>query len=293
MNTVSLPQTKTGYAAIQQRYRALAEAARSGLPLEKPWQEYKNFVLSAPQPYHLRWIMRWLTTVSDGRPKSQTMIMEHGCGSASALLYMLAHGYTGIHGVDIHDGCEIWNRLLSEVFGVNERRFSIYDGYTLPFADGSFDFVFSEEVLEHVAPDVFTAYYDEGHRTLKPGGIAYYQVPHRLVPLESHLKAWFIHWLPRNIATTIYRKLGFNHAYFAKHVFLRWPTDHYRQLNRLYGKWSDITVGRLTENVDFEYYDGPRKLRVLLAAVMKLPLVGKLVAAGMAKFMMIQTVAWK
>jgi hypothetical protein len=153
--------------------------------------------------------------------------------------------------------------------------------------------VFSEEVLEHVAPNVFTAYYDEGYRTLRPGGITYYQVPHRLVPLESHLKAWLIHWFPRNVATMIYRKLGFDHAFFEKHLFLRWPSDHYRELDRRYAKWSDITLGRLTEHVDFEYYDGPRKLRLLLASAMTWPLVGKLIAVGISKFMMIQTVAFK
>lgn len=283
----------TGYPAIQKRYAELADALKEGRSLAEPWRAFRDLVLATPQPYHLRWTMRWLDVARAGRAKQDVNIIEHGCGSCSVLLYFLAHGYTGIYGVDVGGYCEGWNRLLREEFGISELRFAVYSGDKLPFDDEHFDFVFSEEVLEHVAPDVFEAYYSEGSRVLKRGGIAYYQVPHRLVPYESHLRAWFIHWLPRRLAGRIYQWGKFDHHFFTHHLFLRWPTEHYRKLDRYFDRWKDVTTQRLTEHVDFDYYDGPVRLRRIISGLTTLPVLGPAFALLVSRFMMIQTVAWK
>jgi ubiquinone/menaquinone biosynthesis C-methylase UbiE len=47
----------------------------------------------------------------------------------------------------------------------------VCDGMQLPFADGSFDFVFSDQVIEHVKSDA--AMLREVFRVLRPGGQAY------------------------------------------------------------------------------------------------------------------------
>ena len=53
-----------------------------------------------------------------------------------------------------------------------ERRFSVYDGRRLPLPNDSIDFLFSEEVLEHVHPTMVEDYYAEEARVLKPGAAA-------------------------------------------------------------------------------------------------------------------------
>ncbi len=74
----------------------------------------------------------------------------------------------------------------------------------LPFADASFDVVFSHEVLEHVADDRLAA--AEIARVAAPGGRIVIFVPNRLYPFETHGHYWrgryhfgntpLINWLP-------------------------------------------------------------------------------------------------
>jgi SAM-dependent methyltransferase len=57
------------------------------------------------------------------------------------------------------------------------------DGEQLPFADGSFDFVFAHGVVQYSAND--KALVDECRRVLKPGGIAVFQVYNRISWLNA------------------------------------------------------------------------------------------------------------
>ncbi|HVE92280.1 MAG TPA: class I SAM-dependent methyltransferase [Actinomycetota bacterium] len=70
----------------------------------------------------------------------------------------------------------------------------VADGRHLPFLDGSFDVVYSNSVVEHVGTrrdqELFAA---EAERV----GKGYFvQTPDRRFPIEPHLLAPFIHWLP-------------------------------------------------------------------------------------------------
>jgi len=74
----------------------------------------------------------------------------------------------------------------------------------LPFADDTFDVVFSNEVLEHVQDD--RAACREIARVLRRGGRAVIFAPNRLYPFETHGIYWrgqyhfgnkpFVNWLP-------------------------------------------------------------------------------------------------
>jgi SAM-dependent methyltransferase len=77
-------------------------------------------------------------------------------------------------------------------------------GECLPYADASFDVVFSNEVLEHVQDDRLAC--REIARVLRPGGRAVIFVPNRLYFFETHGLYWrgeykfgnkpFVNWLP-------------------------------------------------------------------------------------------------
>ncbi|HSQ39651.1 MAG TPA: methyltransferase domain-containing protein [Anaerolineales bacterium] len=77
-------------------------------------------------------------------------------------------------------------------------------GETLPFADATFDVVFSHEVLEHVADDCRCA--REMVRVTRPGGRIVIFVPNRAYFFETHGTYWrgvyhfgnkpLVNWLP-------------------------------------------------------------------------------------------------
>lgn len=70
------------------------------------------------------------------------------------------------------------------------------DGSRLPFADDSFDYVFSNAVIEHVGDAVDQQrFLDESLRVARCG--VFHTTPHRWSPVETHTKTFFLHWLPR------------------------------------------------------------------------------------------------
>jgi glycosyltransferase involved in cell wall biosynthesis/SAM-dependent methyltransferase len=66
-------------------------------------------------------------------------------------------------------------RLVEADVAVGPRTDVICDAHTLPFADGAFDGVVCQAVLEHVADPARVV--AEIHRVLKPGGLVYSEIP--------------------------------------------------------------------------------------------------------------------
>jgi SAM-dependent methyltransferase len=80
------------------------------------------------------------------------------------------------------------------------------DACALPFADGEFDIVFSNAVIEHVGRR-------ERQRQLvseavRVGRRAFITTPNRLFPVEVHTRLPVVHWLPERIAHSVYRGAG-------------------------------------------------------------------------------------
>jgi hypothetical protein len=69
------------------------------------------------------------------------------------------------------------------------------DGTSLPFADQSFDLVFSNSVIEHVSSRVEQARF--AAEIARVGKRYWVQTPNRYFPIEHHLWTPFVHWLPR------------------------------------------------------------------------------------------------
>ena len=78
------------------------------------------------------------------------------------------------------------------------------DGRMLPFADRSFDIVFSNSVIEHVGDAASQRRF--AAEIARVGRAYWVQTPNRWFPVEPHLLMPFIHFLPRNWQSAIIRR---------------------------------------------------------------------------------------
>jgi SAM-dependent methyltransferase len=87
-----------------------------------------------------------------------------------------------------------------------EIRYVQGDACSLPFADGEFDVVFSNAVLEHVGGrERQRALVSEA---LRAGGQVFLTTPNRRFPIEVHTRLPLVHWLPDRLSHPIYRAAG-------------------------------------------------------------------------------------
>jgi SAM-dependent methyltransferase len=140
---------------------------------------------------------RRLAMLNAAAPLTNKIVLVDGCGIGT-YVKQIGRFTTRVYGIDIelervHEGVSLGIGGL--MGGVCER---------LPFADNTFDVVFSHEVLEHVQDDRVACC--EMARVLKPGGRAVIFVPNRLYFFETHGIYWrgeyqfgnkpLVNWLP-------------------------------------------------------------------------------------------------
>ena len=81
--------------------------------------------------------------------------------------------------------------------------FVLGDGCKLPFADASFDIVFSNSAIEHVG--TWERQQAFAREALRVGRRVWIQTPARGFFIEPHLLAPFIHWLPASVQRRLIR----------------------------------------------------------------------------------------
>ena len=132
-----------------------------------------GYVWRSGQERRLAMIRRWVDL-------ENAVILDNGCGLGT---YLAAFAMYSPHrfGLELeHDRAqEALSTATAVIEGVGE---------TLPFADNSFDFVFSNEVIEHVADD--TVYAAEMVRVVRGNGRILLFCPNRWYPVEQHGIYW-------------------------------------------------------------------------------------------------------
>ncbi|NKB55282.1 MAG: methyltransferase domain-containing protein [Alphaproteobacteria bacterium] len=276
---------------VMQAFKQLQKGRASGEDIDVRWNSFRDAVQQCREepPYHLISALDALNEFD--KPIEDIAILDHGCGTGITVLFLLALGYRNIFGVDIGSGSTNWNKYLPRFGGPSEPRFFAYDGARLEIESNSIDLLVSQQVAEHVSPDVFDAYYQEAGRVLRPGGIAIHQVPHRLTPYDSHTRCWGVHMLPRPISLLVYSALGRNREFVEKRLFLRMPWVHTRMVRRHIGPLVNLTPARVAHPIAHAYYDGPRGLRSFISAAGRLPVIGCVICGFIAPFLMLETKA--
>jgi SAM-dependent methyltransferase len=284
------------FQELKIKYAEMASIRDRAESLDEIWLEYAELVRETDAtlpPPHLITLLKTVRDLTGDRDPSEIKILDHGCGGGMTLLYLLALGYTNVYGVDVGTPRPMWNPLMKDVFGVSEQRFFIYEGGRMPFEDACFDFIFSQQVLEHVNEQFIETYYAEEGRILKDGAIVFHEVPHRLYPYDSHTRTWFIHMFPRSIQRILYPLTGNDPDYVFSMLHLRWVSVHFRMVQKHIGHHSDHTMERFLRLTDLSDFDGPKKLRKIVRFLVTMPILGPIFAKMVRNAVQVDTTAVK
>ena len=241
--------------------RSPDEAARLGHP---------SYVWRAGQERRLDLVRRWVRLEG-------ARIADVGCGVGmyTAQFQRFSTQVTGVE-VDFGVAAQAAAHDLGIVVSPAER---------LPFPAGSFDVVFSHEVIEHVADDYEAA--AEMMRVLAPGGLLVLFAPNRLYPFETHGHYWrgryhfgntpLINWLPDSLRTRLAPHVR---AYSRAGLLKLFHPYHSRVVHH-----SVIYPG--FDNVAARWQGAGRVLRRLLYAMEKTPIQD----FGISHFLVLQRLA--
>jgi SAM-dependent methyltransferase len=154
--------------------------------------EFNTFVPNSEVVRYLEQTRRQL-----GLQKSEMKVLDWGSGRGEYVLWLREQGYDAfgaeIRGAAAERGKDLL-RSRGHEFGDVIR--SIGPDCRTDLPDGTFHFVFTHYVLEHVADiDAVTG---EIARITAPGGCGFHVYPGKLRPIEPHLFMPFVHWLPKN-----------------------------------------------------------------------------------------------
>ncbi len=145
-------------------------------------------------------------TLERERTLAGSRVLDIGTGNGTIAAELATQvGATGrVVGVDVED-------VRVDRDGYD---FHVLDGARLPFANGSFDVVVSNHVVEHVGDgDAQQRHLDEVARVLAPGGVAYVAVPHRWRLVENHYRLPLLSWLPTRLADRYVSATGRGNRY--------------------------------------------------------------------------------
>jgi SAM-dependent methyltransferase len=175
-------------AALRRMARQPIVRARSPAVTTAPVQRQPHAVLDLESRRNKALKIERLLGLADR--SGPLRLLEVGTGSGGIAHYFATHPSLRceVDAVDLVD-----NRLLSDGY-----RFSLVEGTDLPFADGVFDVVLTNHVIEHVGDeDAQHRHLAEVRRVLRKGGTGYLAVPNRWMLVEPHYKLAFLSWLPR------------------------------------------------------------------------------------------------
>jgi SAM-dependent methyltransferase len=123
-----------------------------------------------------------------GRPHRHERALDFGCG-VGRVTRALADRFAECYGVDIS------SRMIELAQDLNADRpscsFLLNDRADLSqFESGSFDLVYSTLVLQHLPrPSIALGYISEFLRVVRPDGLVFFQIPHRIPwPYRLHLR---------------------------------------------------------------------------------------------------------
>jgi SAM-dependent methyltransferase len=122
---------------------------------------------------------------ADGGTKTLD-VLDVGCGHGLVHAYLNGSGYQ-LTGIDVAESAIQAARQINP-----HVTYDVYDGSRLPYADKSFDIVFTICVMHHVPVTQWNSFVVEARRVLRPGGIFVVFEHNKLNPLVQ----WVVSRIP-------------------------------------------------------------------------------------------------
>jgi SAM-dependent methyltransferase len=200
---------------------------------------------------------------------SQPKILEIGSGNGFGLCYMLK---CGLDVVGVEPGSEISfegrsRRAISllELNGITSPTSRLLPAYAekLPFADNSFDLVFSIAVVEHVTNVEQTM--REALRVVKPEGLVIMNVPNYNSFREGHYNIlWIPYLLARKAIAKWYVRTVFHRQdYYVDELNFTTPRQ-FRKMAKALKECREMKIYRFCESpfagLSYRYYERGRSL---------------------------------
>ena len=159
-----------------------------------------------------------------GKERGEIKVLDFGCGRGELCAFLRRRGFNTF-GIDIDlKGIEVARHFLRSTGGDADTMGIIGDNGVTEFPDGFFDFVISDQVIEHVENIELTA--AECARLTRTGGGGIHSYPANLSPVEPHIFVPCVHWLPKN---SMRRYWIFVCLFFKKET----PWQHLKSLSRM------------------------------------------------------------
>lgn len=206
----------------------------SGLAQKKDLTKIKQLLKSdiSGLPNYIKQYLNDIEKISKFTKKNNKniTILDHGCGSGTVVIILLALGYESICGLDVREEkCFKYNKSLRKILNINRDIFITYDNGKIPLPDDSVNYIYSNQVLEHVAPDLIDEFLFEENRIKNPISIIRLSFPVRNCFFETHTNTDVLHWfLPRKIFNKLFNKQ--KQVWLENNLFLNWSKYYEKNL---------------------------------------------------------------
>jgi SAM-dependent methyltransferase len=118
-----------------------------------------------PQEFYTRAKADHFRRILNGKARSKPLdVLDVGCGHGLIHPYLRGAGCR-LTGIDVAESALQVARRRNP-----HANYDLYDGVRLPYADESFDVLFTICVMHHVPPDQQVSFLSEACRVLRPGG---------------------------------------------------------------------------------------------------------------------------
>lgn len=209
-------------------------------------------------------------------------ILDHGCGGAYSVCYLLAIGFSKVQGFDVNPSNSAFyqnaNKFFKEELLISNETLLQATTDILPYNDNAFDYIFSNQVLEHVPDGLIDRFFAEESRILHPLGRVRHSFPHRNCLFDTHTRTWLLSSiLPRSVFNKLVTLI---HPHLREMVenglFLRSPFFYKALALKYFADCIDETGKRLKLAPNLNVYEGNSYLRGLSHIVFRLPIIGPL-----------------